>query len=267
MYYETEGPKNGIPMLMLHGFGCQLELMRGCMEPAIEAAGMKDKVLRAYVDLPGHGRSNEAPISLATSDAILKETLAVMDKIAPDGEFAVVGQSYGGYIALGMMAACPERLLGSALICPLAVDRLEDRRTEQGGAIVKDNAFLSTLSDAERESFLQNAVRADRDTWVRFRDEEAPGFANANPAFLEAVDNSFPLTQGVSEFMEGPNFDKPAVLVCGRQDSMVGYLDQARLLPKLTRGTMAVLDIAGHNLQFEQPELFCSLMAEWLQRL
>ena len=97
MYYETEGPKNGIPMLMLHGFGCQLELMRGCMEPAIEAAGMKDKVLRAYVDLPGHGRSNEAPISLATSDAILKETLAVMDKIAPDGEFAVVGQSYGGY--------------------------------------------------------------------------------------------------------------------------------------------------------------------------
>lgn len=267
MYYETEGPKNGIPMLMLHGFGCQLELMRGCVEPAIAAAGMKDKVLRVYVDLPGHGRTNDAPISLATSDAILKESLTVMDEIALDGEFAVVGQSYGGYIALGMMAACPERLMGSALICPLAVDRLEDRRTEQSGAIIEDNAFLSTLSDAERESFLQNAVRADRDTWVRFRDEEAPGFANANPAFLEAVDNSFPLTQGVSEFMEGPNFDKPAVLVCGRQDSMVGYLDQARLLPKLTRGTMAVLDIAGHNLQFEQPELFCSLMTEWLQRL
>ena len=196
MYYETEGPKNGIPMLMLHGFGCQLELMRGCMEPAIEAAGLKDKVFRVYVDLPGHGRSNDAPLSLASSDAILEKTLAVMDEIAPAGEFAVVGQSYGGYIALGMMAACPERLLGSALICPLAVDRLEDRRTEQSGAIVEDNAFLSTLSDAERESFLQNAVRADRNTWVRFRDEEAPGFANANPAFLEAVDNSFPLTRG-----------------------------------------------------------------------
>ena len=267
MYYETEGPKNGIPMLMLHGFGCQLELMRGCMEPAIEAAGMGEMVFRVYVDLPGHGRSNDAPLSLASSDAILKESIAVMDEVAPGKEFAIVGQSYGGYIALGMMAAFPERLLGSALICPLSVDRLEDRRIEKGGATVKDEAFLSTLSDAERESFLQNAVRADRETWVRFRDEEAPGFANANPAFLEAVDRSFPLTHGVSEFMEGPNFDKPAVLVCGRQDSMVGYLDQARLLPKLTRGTMAVLDIAGHNLQFEQPELFCSLMTEWLQRL
>ena len=267
MYYETEGPNNGIPMLMLHGFGCQLELMRGCMEPAIEAAGMKDKVLRVYVDLPGHGRSNDAPLSLASSDAILNESLAVIDEIVPDRKFAVVGQSYGGYITLGMMAACPERLLGSALICPLSVDRLEDRRTEKGGAIVKDEAFLSTLTEAERESFLQNAVRADHGAWVRFRDEDAPGFASANPSFLDAVDRSFPLTHGASEFLEGPDFDKPAVLVCGRQDSMVGYLDQARLLPKLTRGTMAVLDIAGHNLQFEQPELFCSLMAEWLQRL
>ncbi len=267
MYYEVEGPMDGIPMLMLHGFGCQLEIMRGCMEPAIEAAGMGEMVFRIYVDLPGHGRSSDAPLSHASSDTILKESIAVMDEIAPGKEFAVVGQSYGGYIALGMMAACPERLLGSALICPLAVDSLEGRRTEEGGVILKDEAFLSTLTDAERQSFLQNAVRADRETWVRFRDEEAPGFANANPVFLEAVDRSFPLTHGVSEFMEGPSFDKPAVLVCGRQDSMVGYLDQARLLPKLSRGTMAILDIAGHNLQFEQPELFCALMAEWLQRL
>lgn len=267
MHYEVEGPKNGIPMLMLHGFGCQLELMRGCMEPAIEAASMKEKVLRVYVDLPGHGRSNDAPLSLASSDAILKESLAVMDEIAPNKEFAVVGQSYGGYIALGMMRACPERLLGSALICPLTVDSLEGRRTEEGGAILKDEAFLSTLTDAERQSFLQNAVRADRDAWLRFRDEEAPGFANANPSFLEAVDRNFPLTHGASEFLKGPGFEKPSVVVCGRQDSMVGYLDQARLLPKLSRGTMAILDIAGHNLQFEQPELFCALMAEWLQRL
>lgn len=267
MHYEVEGPQNGTPMLMLHGFGCQLELMRGCMEPTIEAAGMKEMVLRVYVDLPGHGRSNDAPLSLASSDAILNESLAVMDKIAPDKEFAVVGQSYGGYIALGMMAACPERLLGSALICPLTVDNLEERRTEEGRAIQKDEAFLSTLTDAERESFLQNAVRADRETWVRFHDEEAPGFANANPSFLDAMDRSFPLTHGASEFLEGPDFDKPSLVVCGRQDSMVGYLDQARLLPKLTRGTMAVLDIAGHNLQFEQPGLFCALMSEWLQRL
>ena len=267
MYFEVEGPKSGIPILMVHGFGCQLELMRGCMEPAIEAAGMRERLLRVYVDLPGHGRSNDAPLSLASSDAMLKALTDVMDEVAPGARFAVAGQSYGGYLALGMMAACPERLLGSALICPLAVDSLEARRTEKSGAIIKDEAFLSTLSDAERESFLQNSVRADRVAWERFRKEEAPGFANANPAFLEAVDSNFPLTHGVSEFMEGPSFDKPSVVVCGRQDSMVGYLDQVRLLPKLTRGTMAVLDIAGHNLQFEQPELFCALMAEWIRRL
>lgn len=48
---------------------------------------------------------------------------------------------------------------------------------------------------------------------------------------------------------------------------MVGYRDQLRLIQHLPRCTYAVLDISGHNLQFEQPELFTSLTADWLTRL
>ena len=38
VHYELEGPADGAPILMLHGFGCELALMRGCMEPAVRAA-------------------------------------------------------------------------------------------------------------------------------------------------------------------------------------------------------------------------------------
>lgn len=266
-HYEVEGPADGLPMLMLHGFGCELGLMRGCMEPPIAEAGKADALLRVYVDLPGHGRSNGAPLSLASSDAMLTECLRIMDDVAPGKKFAVVGQSYGGYLALGMMASVPERLAGAALICPLAVDDLAQRRVEEGRLLSADEKFLATLTEAERKSFLQNAVRADGKTWQRFRDEEAPGFASANPEFLDAVDEHFSLTHGVRSLIDGPDFCEPCAIVCGRQDSMVGFRDQGLLLPKLPRATFAVLDVAGHNLQFEQPALFNAIIVDWLERL
>ena len=48
---------------------------------------------------------------------------------------------------------------------------------------------------------------------------------------------------------------------------MTGYEDQYALLPHYPRATYAVLDIAGHNLQIEQPELIGVLIREWLERI
>jgi pimeloyl-ACP methyl ester carboxylesterase len=65
----------------------------------------------------------------------------------------------------------------------------------------------------------------------------------------------------------GPPYTRPALIITGRQDSSVGYADQFALLPHYPRATFAVLDVAGHNAQFEQPELFDALMREWLDRV
>jgi pimeloyl-ACP methyl ester carboxylesterase len=48
---------------------------------------------------------------------------------------------------------------------------------------------------------------------------------------------------------------------------MTGYADQYALLPHYPRATFAVLDVAGHNLQIEQPVLFDALVNEWLDRV
>lgn len=267
VYYELEGPADGLPVLMVHGFGCQLEIMRGCMEPAVAATDSNERLLRVYVDLPGHGRSVEADLALASSDALVACLLALMDHVAPGRPFAVAGQSFGGYLALGLATQHAGRVCGLDLICPLTLPDLEARRVEALRLIRHDDEFLATLSDADRESFLQLAVRADRQTWERFVTEEAPGFAAANPAFMDAVDEHLPLSPDVDEALEARTFEAPSLILCGRQDAMVGYKDQLRLIGYLPRCTFSVLDISGHNLQFEQPELFNSLTADWLCRL
>lgn len=50
----------------------------------------------------------------------------------------------------------------------------------------------------------------------------------------------------------------------GRQDSYEGYKDAWTILERYPRATFAVIDRAGHNLQIEQPEIFNSLVNEWL---
>jgi pimeloyl-ACP methyl ester carboxylesterase len=57
------------------------------------------------------------------------------------------------------------------------------------------------------------------------------------------------------------------LVLTGQQDDSVGYVDQCALFPHYPRATFAVLDIAGHNLQIEQPDLFDELMLEWLDRV
>lgn len=267
VHYELEGSADGLPILMVHGFGCQLEIMRGCMEPAIDATGANERLLRIYVDLPGHGRSSQADLALASSDALVACLDALMGHVAPGREYAVVGQSFGGYLALGLAAKHPDKVIGLLLLCPLTTPDLEGRSVEKLELIRHDDAFLASLASSDRESFLQLAVRADRQTWERFAAEEAPGFAAANPAFMDAVDEHLPLSPSVDDALTERPFEKPALILCGRQDAMVGYRDQLRLIPLMPRCTFAILDISGHNLQFEQPALFTSLTADWIARL
>lgn len=59
----------------------------------------------------------------------------------------------------------------------------------------------------------------------------------------------------------------PSLTLVGRQDIAVGYQDQWRLLDQYPHMSLAALDVAGHNLQLEQPQLFEALMGEWLDRV
>ncbi|MFG3703278.1 alpha/beta fold hydrolase [Micromonospora sp. NPDC047670] len=65
----------------------------------------------------------------------------------------------------------------------------------------------------------------------------------------------------------GAPFARPTLVLTRRQDHATGYLDQFALLPHFPRATFAVLDVAGHNLQIEQPGLFDALVGEWLDRV
>jgi len=267
IYYEIHG--SGTPVLMIHGWSPDHRLMRGCMEPVFQSVAKPWK--RIYFDLPGMGKTPGKPW-ITGSDQMLELIFEFIDGIIPGERFLLAGESYGGYLARGMVNQRPAMIDGLLLICPLVKPYIKtadgfDKGDVPGLKVLEqDRALLAGLSEKEREQFVGINVLQTSRVWERFREEILPALDVADYDFLEqSLGKDTPFHFEV-DALEQP-FTRPTLMLMGRQDCSVGYRDQWRLLENYPRASFAVLDKAGHNLQIEQDVLFAALVKEWLERV
>ena len=250
----------GTPVLALHGWTPDHRLMTGCLEPIFaDLPGYR----RLYPDLPGMGRSPAG--SIDSSDGILAAVQAFIDAQIGDEPFILIGESYGGYLARGLIARQPDRILGLGLICPIGVALEQAERKRPDHVVLQsDPGLLDSLTEQEVGDFTEITVVQTATTYHHYRDDVAPGLEIADAEAMERIRKNWALTIAPES---GPLYTRPTVILCGRQDSVTGYEDQYPLLPHYPRATYAVLDMAGHNLQIEQPDLLAALFREWLGRV
>lgn len=259
MYYEEVG--SGVPVLAVHGWAPDHRLMSGCLEPIFATrAGYR----RLYPDLPAMGRS---PVgTVASSDDLLGALLAFIDEHIGAEPFVLVGESYGGYLARAIVRRRPEQVRGMALICPVGEPRHELRTLPQHAVLRRDPGALDGLPADQLDSFTGLAVVHTREVVERFFAEVQPGLGAADFDAMAAIQQRWLLAEDPDADC-WPPYLGPSLFLLGRQDVAVGFHDQLRLLPQYPRASVAVLDVAGHNLQIEQPALFAAMMNEWLDRV
>ncbi|MEA3318624.1 MAG: alpha/beta hydrolase [Bacillota bacterium] len=257
LFYVDIG--EGTPIIMLHGFSPDHRLMSGCMEPVFDKM---DGWRRLYIDLPGMGQSRNYD-EISSSDDILNVVLDFIQTTIPNQDYVLVGESYGGYIARGVIHHQKERLLGAAFICPVIKPYAKDRTVGQHKIVKTDTTFIETLTPLELEDFRKKSVVLNEVTWRRYREEILSGIQIADIPFLEKVQKNY----GFSFEIDQTTVPNPSLFLLGKQDAIVGYQDALELQDRFPRGTFAVLDGAGHNLQIEQPQIFNALVSEWLERL
>ncbi|WP_461615503.1 alpha/beta fold hydrolase [Clostridium sp. Marseille-QA1073] len=258
--YEIIG--DGKPIVMLHGYSLDHRLMTGCMEPIFST---KDTYKRIYIDLPGMGKSESAEW-ITSSDIMLEIVIDFIKKIIPNENFLLVGESYGGYISRGIIYKMADKVDGVLLICPLIIADNKKRNIPEHVILVKDNTVLSKLTSEAAEQFNSMAVIQSNVIYERYKKEIISGAKMADIKFLESLkENGYEFSFDVDKINK--KFDKPALILLGKQDSCVGYKDAWNILENFPRATFTVLDESGHNLQIEKEELFNSLVNEWLIRV
>ena len=259
VYYEDMG--TGRPVLMLHGWPSDHHLMTYHMEPLF---ARRPGWRRLYPDLPGMGKTPGADW-IANQDDMLSVVLEFLDAVAPGERVVVVGSSYGGFLARGVLHERMGRVDGLMLWAPSVSPRDGARHLPPPQTLVRD-AEIPAVLEPDETFWSRIAVVQTAETLAAFRAAVKPGFAAADRAFLERLeDGGFSYSFAVDE-LPAP-FPAPTLILTGRQDSLVGYQDAWRLLDNYPRATFVALDRAGHGLAAEQKTLFQALVGEWLDRV
>ncbi len=258
--YEIYG--EGKPIIMLHGCYPDHRLMAGCFEPVLQ--GNKE-YKRIYMDLPGMGKT-KAEEWIKNSDTMLDIVIDFVHEIIPNKTFLLAGESYGGYLARGIVYKMGDWVDGLLLLCPCIIADVRKRNIPPHIVLKKDDSLLQQINPIDAEDFDDIAVVQNERTWKRYKNEILCGLKIADERFLSNLkNNGYAFSFDVDKLEE--KYQKPTLILMGRQDSSVGYKDAWRILDAYPRATFCVLDRAGHNLQIEQEDLFKALVREWLVRV
>jgi pimeloyl-ACP methyl ester carboxylesterase len=257
--YEVVG--EGRPIIMLHGWPLDHRHMMSELESVFQPRhGWK----RVYPDLPGMGRT-PGPDWVTHQDQMLDITLAFIDSVIPGQRFVVVGASYGGYLARGVVHERADLMDGLLLTVPVIRADESERALPPAVTLVEDPALISELSPVEAEAMREIAVVQSRELLEWLRANIFPAIEAADQAFLSRVRENYAFSFDVDPLPEP--FAGPTLILMGRQDGVCGCRDAWSIMEDYPRATFAVLDRAGHGLAVEQRHLFNVLVSEWLDRV
>lgn len=245
-------------MVVLHGLSLDSQCSMASLEPLFTGrSGWR----RIYVDLPGHGGS-PAPEWILSNDDMVAALVGFLDALLPDARFTLAGHSYGAFLARGVAARIGARLDGLLLWVPAEYPRAK-RRRPPAVVLRQDAAVTSRLATKEEGQTAKMAVVQDPRLERAVKELLVPAARKMNEKFVQAV-----CDQGLTFDPEPIPFLRPTLIVCGRQDSVVGYVDPLQLLEKYPRATLAILDGAGHMLGLsEEVDAFGALVSDWLDRV
>jgi 3-oxoadipate enol-lactonase len=209
-------------------------------------------------DLPGFGEALPAP----GEQAPWRDVLALMDALSID-RAALVGNSFGGAVALRVAVVAPERLTALALVSApapglepspelVAAWEAEEAALDRGEVEDAVAAVVDawTLPDAPRE--LRERVAAmQRRTYERqgaaAEIESAPDPLDEDPGALAAI-------------------DVPALVAVGERDLRDFRAGAQALAAALPRAEHHVIAGAGHLGPLETPAAFRGLLLGFLAR-
>jgi pimeloyl-ACP methyl ester carboxylesterase len=242
----------GTPIVCLHGFGMDHSVMAAALEPAI---GQLPGLRRIYPDLPGHGESPAvAPTSAAVLDAVSSFIATCLGGAPP----LLAGWSYGAYIAMAMARRRPAGVAGLLLICPGVHGRPQDRDLPGAPVAPPPEHWLDDVPSGLRAHLC--AALGNRTAPIAAR---VAGLLAASLPGDREYQHQLRAARLPDED-SAAGYGGPVSIITGRQDQIVGYADQFRLLAAYPQAGFAIVPNSGHYLPLEQPAEFKGLVASWL---
>ena len=235
----------GIPVLLLHGMDT--------VQPQaafLDLLGKDTEIIAP--SSPGFGNTKR-PADFDTMYDLVHLYLAVLDEL-PYDKLALVGLSFGGWLAAEVAAACSHKLNRLVLVDPVGI-KLGDRESRD----ILD-VFNANPTEVRRCSWhdAKNApdydAMTDEELVIHARNREALCLYGWHPCLYNPQ-----LKQWLGRIRA------PTLLLWGASDRVVTP-DYGRAYAGLIPGArFEIIEDAGHHSEIEQPERFAERVAAFLR--
>lgn len=201
-------------------------------------------------DLRGHGRSERPASGYAVADHVA-DLHALLDALGLD-RVTLVGNSFGGLLAVAFAAAHPERVAGLLLV---------DAHISAAGHVAQMAATLELTGEAR-----------DRAIATHFRDWLGRHSARKRNRLAENAEALVYGTSLVADLKGSPALDEAALAgICCPVRAIYGAESDVRelgerLAAALPDCTLDILPGCGHSVLWEATEQVCERLVEWVSR-
>ncbi len=247
----------GPAVFLIHGH----PLDHSMWQPQVEF--LRDRYRLIVPELRGYGTTPlPAGKQVTLLDDFAEDILALADHLNTE-DFAIVGLSLGGQIALETWRQAPNRIR----------------------AIVLADTFASLDTPEQKQTRIDTADRFDREGFGNFATESlhkmmTPANAQAFPAVAEhimrMVRDSNP--NGAAAALRGRTMRRdyipllnqitvPALIIVGRYDAFTPVPLSEEMHRDIPGSTLEVIEGSGHMTNLERPDEFNSILGSFLDSL
>ncbi|GAA4619716.1 alpha/beta fold hydrolase [Saccharopolyspora hordei] len=270
MHYIESGA--GTPLVLLHAFPADARMWDQARAGLEEQARVIAPDQRGLGESPLDGswaRSLAEPDDAGrvaghpSIDAAAADVLELLDRLELP-KVVLGGCSMGGYVAMGVLRAAPQRVAGLLLVDTKAVADDDEQRANR--LEVADRAeregTSGWLADSTLPNLLGRTTHEQRPEVVaRVRElveaQPADGVAWAQRAMASRPDSTDVLRA----------YTGPALVVVGEEDALTPPEHARGLADVLPAGELVTLPGTGHLPPVEAPEEFAAAVRPWLAEL
>jgi 2-succinyl-6-hydroxy-2,4-cyclohexadiene-1-carboxylate synthase len=219
------------------------------------------------IDLVGHGKSfSPDDINLYNKDAIVAQINSVLNKLKL-GKIILVGYSMGGRAALSYALNNPLRVKGLVLESTTPGIIQESLRKERRNS---DEEIAGLIENSGIENFVdywmhlpifetQKKLPVEKLKEVRLKklNNNKTGLINSIRGFGQGV-----MPQAWNELIK---IDFKVLLITGEKDLKYTVLN-SQMLAKIKNAEHKIISDAGHNIHLEKPEVFVTLLKDFIMK-
>jgi len=243
---------DGFPIVFLHGSG-----------PGVSAWAnwnkvfplMKDKYRLIAPDMAGFGFTDRVPDALYNMDNWVQQTIDLLDALGLE-KVNLVGNSFGGALALSLVINYPDRFNKMALMGSMGVSFSITDGLDKVWGYQPSEANMEELLDI----FTYDNSFATKEL-VKTRYE-----SSIQEGFQESFSSMFPAPRQTSVEMMAKNQDRiceithETMIIHGREDKVIPLETSLKLIQLIDNAQLHIFSHCGHWTQIEQTEGFVNLL-------